>query len=118
MKADQHWSAATRAQQKKMLLLQGALYRLEMAAAMAGLKADLQPDALLGLAKSGLKRSATLDNIAPVLGRILPLLAGAGIWSGRVRRLSLIAGVATAAWAAWRRRRDRSASEDDEGSKS
>ncbi len=114
MKADQPWSATTRAQQKKILLLQGALYRLELAAAVAGLKADLQPDALLGLARAGLKRNATLDNIAPMLGRLVPLLLGASVWSSRVRRLSLIAGVATAAWATWRRRRQRTASESSE----
>lgn len=84
---NQH-DAQLRQQRKKVLILEGALHRLELVEARAHVKADLQGKAIAGLIKPVL----TAEKFMPLLASLLPLVLGKGTASGWLRRVMLIAG--------------------------
>lgn len=63
-----------RAQRKKILLLEGALHRLELVEAKAVIKDSLQASPMVWLIKPALK----LERLLPLAGGLLPMLAGGG----------------------------------------
>lgn len=99
-----------REQRKKVLLLEGALHRLELVEARARVKADLQGKAIAGLVKPMLR----VDKFLPLAASLLPLVLGKGKASGWLRRVLLIAGAATTVYRVLRNRHPASAGKDPE----
>jgi len=98
--------AATRAERKKLLLLQGALYRLELSAAATHLKQGFGAHPLTRLIGPGLLRLADKESLLPVLMNVLPLVTGKGTLSVWLRRAAIMASAGWFVLAALRRKRD------------
>jgi hypothetical protein len=79
-----------RAQRKKILLLEGALHRLELVEAKAAIKGSLQTSPMAALIKPAL----TLERLLPLAGSLLPLVVGSGRVSVWLRRAVAAAGAA------------------------
>jgi len=79
-----------RAQRKKILLLEGALHRLELVEAKAAIKGSLQNSPMAALIKPAL----TLERLLPLAGSLLPLVVGSGRVSVWLRRALAAAGAA------------------------
>jgi hypothetical protein len=94
----------TRAERKKFLLLQGALYRLELSSAAANLKQGLGDHPVARLIRPG--RLLDLEGLLPVLLNILPLVTGKSSLSVWLRRAVIIAGAGGFVLAALRRKRE------------
>jgi hypothetical protein len=99
-----------REQRKKVLLLEGALHRLELVEARARVKADLQGKAIAGLIKPML----TVEKFLPLATSLLPLFLGKGKASGWLRCVLLIAGAGTTAYRVLRNRRQVATGKDPE----
>lgn len=97
-----------REQRKKVLLLEGALHRLELLDARAQLKTGLQGKATAGLIKPLL----TAEKFLPLVASLLPLVLGKGKASGWLRRVLLIAGAGTTVYRVLRDRRQVAARKD------
>ena len=95
-----------REQRKKLLLLQGAMHRLALSQARAGLKNSLRANALLGLIKPGAISTLAIDNMLPLLGTALPLIVGKGRLSQWLRRALVAAGAGSLVFGLFRRRRE------------
>lgn len=78
-----------RAQRKKILLLEGALHRLELVEAKAAIKNGLQTNQMASLIKPML----TLERLLPLAGSLLPLVIGNGRVPVWLRRALAVAGV-------------------------
>ena len=97
-----------REQRKKVLLLEGALHRLELLDARAQLKTGLQGKAIAGLIKPIL----TAEKFLPLAASLLPLVLSTGKASGWLRRVLLIAGAGTTVYRVLRNRRQAGVGED------
>lgn len=97
--------ALTRTERKKLLLLQGSLYRLELSTAAANLKQGLGDHPVTRLIRPGLLRLPDLESLLPVLVNVLPLLTGKGTLAVWLRRAAIIAGAGGFVLAALRRKR-------------
>jgi hypothetical protein len=100
-----------REQRKKRLLLQGAMHRLALSEARAGLKNGLRANTLLGLMKPGAIGSLAIENMLPLLGTALPLMLGKGRLSQLLRRVLVAAGAGALVFALFRRRREQATAE-------
>lgn len=106
------YDARTREQRKKILLLEGALHRLELVEARARLKTSIQGKAIVGMIKPLL----TVEKLLPLAGGLLPLLLGKGTLGAWVRRALILAGAGTMVLSVLRNRRQASLDkEPDEG---
>lgn len=79
-----------REQRKKILLLEGALHRLELVEAKAAIKSSLQTSPMAGLIKPVL----ILERLVPLAASLLPLAMGKGRVSVWLRRALAVAGAA------------------------
>lgn len=79
---------ALRTQRKKILLLEGALHRLELVEAKAAIKRGLQSSPVTALIKPAL----TIEKLLPLAGTLLPLVIGKGNVSVWLRRALVAAG--------------------------
>ena len=86
-------SAALRTQQKKILLLEGALHRLALVESVANLKAGVRANSLFGLIEPAIKRRLLLDTVLPVFLSMLPMLAGSARLPRLLRRILVAASV-------------------------
>lgn len=98
-------SAALRTQQKKILLLEGALHRLALVESVANLKAGVRANSVFGLIEPATKRRLLLDTVLPVLLSVLPMLAGSARLPRLLRRMLVAAGVGATVVAMLRRQR-------------
>lgn len=89
-----------REQRKKILLLEGALHRLELADARAQFKHGLHGKTVAGLVKPML----TAEKILPLAAGLLPLVLGKGGATGWLRRVLLIAGAGISLYRILRKR--------------
>lgn len=78
-----------RAQRKKILLLEGALHRLELVEAKAAINNSLQTNQIVGLIKPVL----TLKRLLPLAASLQPLVIGKGRMAVWLRRALAVAGV-------------------------
>jgi hypothetical protein len=69
-------SAAMLTQQKKILLLEGALHRLALVESVANLKAGVRANSVFGLIGPATKRRLLIDTVLPVFLSVLPMFAG------------------------------------------
>lgn len=90
---------------RKILLLKGTLYRLEIMHARHALQNAAGRNMLASMVPELLK-SAISNNRAALLTTVLTLLLGRGRWRRYVRRALLAAGGMAAAWSMFRRRKD------------
>lgn len=105
MSQQQANSAALRTQQKKNLLLEGALHRLAFVESFANLKAGVRANSVLSLIQPATRRRLLLDAVLPVLGCVLPMLVGSARLPRLLRRLLVAAGAGVAVVAMLRRHR-------------
>jgi hypothetical protein len=85
----------TRDEQKKLLIVQGMMHRLEIAHALDQLKSHTQPTALFSKLPS-LMKLIMASNAVPLISTLLPLVFGKSKLSRVVRRVALMVGVGTA----------------------
>ena len=88
-----------REQRKKLLLVQGAMYRLECMQAQRELRTAVSGNVITNILPRVL-RSVFSSKLGLVFTTLAPVLLGSGKGSRFMRRLVLLAGGATAAWAA------------------
>jgi hypothetical protein len=85
----------TRDEQKKLLIVQGMMHRLEIAHALDQLKSHTQPTALFSKLPS-LMKLIMASNAVPLISTLLPLVFGKSKASRLTRRVMLMVGVGTA----------------------
>ena len=85
----------TRDEQKKLLIVQGMMHRLEIAHALDQLKSHAQPTALFSKLPS-LMKLIMASNAVPLISTLLPLVFGKSKASRLTRRVMLMVGVGTA----------------------
>ena len=85
----------TRDEQKKLLIVQGMMHRLEIAHALDQLKSHTQPTALFSKLPS-LMKLIMASNAVPLISTLLPVVFGKSKLSRVVRRVALMVGAATA----------------------
>ena len=85
----------TRDEQKKLLIVQGMMHRLEIAHALDQLKSHTQPTALFSKLPS-LMKLIMASNAVPLISTLLPVVFGKSKLSRVVRRVALMVGVGTA----------------------
>ena len=85
----------TRDEQKKLLIVQGMMHRLEIAYALDQLKSHTQPTALFSKLPS-LMKLIMASNAVPLISTLLPLVFGKSKASRLTRRVMLMVGVGTA----------------------
>ena len=85
----------TRDEQKKLLIVQGMVHRLEIAYALDQLKSHTQPTALFSKLPS-LMKLINASNAVPLISTLLPLVFGKSKASRLTRRVMLMVGVGTA----------------------
>ena len=85
----------TRDEQKKLLIVQGMMHRLEIAHALDQLKSHTQPTALFSKLPS-LMKLIMASNAVPLISTLLPLVFGKCKASRLTRRVMLMVGVGTA----------------------
>ena len=100
---------------RKLLLLQGALYRVEIMHAKQSLRESASGNALAA-AVPGLLKSLIANKGPALVTTVLPLLLGRGRLRRYARRALLAAGGVAAAWAVFSRRKgaDEEATADPE----
>jgi hypothetical protein len=91
-------NAMLREQRKKILLLEGALHRLELVEAKAAIQSSLQTNHMAGLLKPALK----MDKLLPLAASLLPLVIGKGRVSVWMRRALAVAGTGAVVLRMWR----------------
>ena len=85
----------TRDEQKKLLIVQGMVHRLEIAYALDQLKSHTQPTALFSKLPS-LMKLIMASNVVPLVSTLLPLVFGQSKVSRVVRRVAVMVGAGTA----------------------
>ena len=85
----------TRDEQKKLLIVQGMMHRLEIAHALDQLKSHTQPTALFSKLPS-LMKLIMASNAVPLLSTLLPVVFGKSKLSRVVRRVALMVGAGAA----------------------
>ena len=85
----------TRDEQKKLLIVQGMMHRLEIEHALDQLKSHTQPTALFSKLPS-LMKLIMASNAVPLISTLLPLVFGKSKASRLTRRVMLMVGVGTA----------------------
>ena len=85
----------TRDEQKKLLIVQGMVHRLEIAYALDQLKSHTQPTALFSKLPI-LMKLIMASNVVPLVSTLLPLVFGQSKVSRVVRRVALMVGAGTA----------------------
>ena len=96
-------SRAEREARLKLLLLQGALYRLEISEARSALRQAAQPRAILGQV-FGLLKFVLKHKRMSLIATVVPWLFRGGRGRRLLRRALLAAGVAASAWVLLKRR--------------
>jgi hypothetical protein len=96
-------SHAEREARRKLLQLQGALYRLEITQAKAALRDAARPQAMAGQF-FGLLRFVLMHKRMSLVATVLPWLFGRARGSRLVKPALLAVGAAVAAWLFLRRR--------------
>lgn len=84
-----------REEQKKLLIVQGMMYRLEIAHALDEFKSHTRPKALLAKLPSMLKLIMT-SNAVPLISALLPVVFGKSKVSRLLRRIALMLGAGAA----------------------
>ena len=87
---------------RKLLLLKGTLYRVEILQARHTLQEAASGNVFTG-AVAGLLKSALANNRAALVTTVLPLLLGQRRWRRYARRALLAASGVAAAWAVFSR---------------
>ena len=85
----------TRDEQKKLLIVQGVVHRLEIAHALDQLKSHTQPTALFSKLPS-LMKLIMASNVVPLISTLLPLVFGQSKVSRVVRRVMVMVGAGAA----------------------
>ena len=85
----------TRDEQKKLLIVQGMMHRLEIAHALDQLKSHTQPTALFSKLPS-LMKLIMASNVVPLVSTLLPLVFGQSKVSRVVRRVVVMVGAGAA----------------------
>jgi hypothetical protein len=85
----------TRDEQKKLLIVQGMMHRLEIAHALDQLKSHTQPTAFFSKLP-GLMKLIMASNAVPLISTLLPVVFGKSRLSRLVRRVALMVGVGAA----------------------
>jgi len=85
----------TRDEQKKLLIVQGVVHRLEIAYALDQLKSHTQPTALFSKLPS-LMKLIMASNVVPLISTLLPLVFGKSKASRITRRVMLMMGAGAA----------------------
>ena len=92
----------TRDEQKKLLIVQGMMHRLEIAHALDQLKSHTQPTALFSKLPS-LMKLIMASNAVPLISALLPVVFGKSKLSRVVRRVALMLGAGAALTSLFRR---------------
>jgi hypothetical protein len=85
----------TRDEQKKLLIVQGMVHRLEIAYSLEQLKSHAKPTALFSKLPS-LMKLILASNAVPLMGTLLPFVFGKSKASRVVRRVMLMVGAGAA----------------------
>ena len=85
----------TRDEQKKLLIVQGMMHRLEIAYALDQLKSHTKPTALFSKLP-GLMKLIMASNAVPLISTLLPLVFGKSKASRITRRVMLMMGAGAA----------------------
>jgi hypothetical protein len=85
----------TRDEQKKLLIVQGVVHRLEIAHSLDQLKSHTKPTALFSKLPS-LMKLIMASNVVPLISTLLPLVFGQSKVSRVVRRVMVMVGAGAA----------------------
>lgn len=91
---------------RKILLLKGTLYRLEIMQARQALQNAASRNTIIESVPGLLKAALSKQGVG-LITTLLPLLLGRGRWRRYARRALLAAGGVVAAWSMLRRSKDR-----------